>query len=61
MQFCMKLSVHEKAVVGSRWSLFTVVAKARFYCTCQHIQVKKKKKSMKVQQKVSAMKKTLPM
>ena len=32
--FCMKLSVHEKAVVGSRWSLFTVVAKARFYCIC---------------------------
>ena len=31
--FCMKLSVHEKVVVGSRWSLFTVVAKARFYCT----------------------------
>ena len=28
----MKLSVHEKAVVGSSWSLFTVVAKARFYC-----------------------------
>ena len=23
--FCMKLSVHEKGVDGSRWSLFTVV------------------------------------
>ena len=30
--FCVKLSVHEKAVVGSRWSLFAVVAEARFYC-----------------------------
>ena len=28
---CMKLSVHEKAVVGSRWSLFAVVAEARFH------------------------------
>ena len=28
--FCMKLSVHENAVLGSRWSLFTVVAEARF-------------------------------
>ena len=27
----MKLSVHEKAVVGSRWSLFTVVAEDRFH------------------------------
>ena len=31
----MKLSVHEKAVVGSRWSLFAVVAKARFYCVAK--------------------------
>ena len=31
--FWMKSSVHEKAVVGSRWSLFAVVAEARFYCT----------------------------
>ena len=29
--FCMKLSVHEKAVFGSKWPLFTVVAEARFY------------------------------
>ena len=31
--FCMKLSVREKAVAGSRWSLFTVVGTARFYWT----------------------------
>ena len=32
--FCMKLSVHEKAAVGTRWtSLFAVVAEARYYCT----------------------------
>ena len=24
--------MHEKVVVGSRWSLFAVVAEARFYC-----------------------------
>ena len=30
--FSIKLSVHEKAVVRSRWSLFAVVAHGRFYC-----------------------------
>ena len=34
--FCMKLSVYEKAVVGSRWSLFAVVAEGRFYCIKPH-------------------------
>ena len=29
-----QLFMHEKEVVGSRWSLFTVVAEARFYCAC---------------------------
>ena len=35
--FCIQLSAHEKAVTGRRWSLFTVVAKARFDCTSMHL------------------------
>ena len=42
--FCMKLSVHKKVVVWSRWSLFAVVAEARFYCMSKWTFIQKMRK-----------------
>ena len=54
--FCIKLSVHEKVVVGSRLSLFMVVAEARFYCIAIHIGHVKNHRSAKVGKEIAKLK-----